>query len=120
MPVDIEGKIAYALRDDVDELVATSPSGAVRLLPGHDQWVIGPGTKDEHVVPPARRTPVTRKANVVVAGGVVSGTWRATDDEVVVDWFDEAGRVPRAALAEEAKRLGAILGRTRPLTVRVA
>jgi hypothetical protein len=118
--VDIEGKIAYALRDDVDELVATSPSRAVRLLPGHDQWVIGPGTKDEHVVPPARRTPVTRKANVVVAGGVVSGTWRATDDEVVVDWFDEAGRVPRAALAEEATRLGAILGRTRPLTVRVA
>jgi hypothetical protein len=118
--VDIEGKIAYALRDDVDELVATSPSRAVRLLPGHDQWVIGPGTKDENVVPPARRTPVTRKANVVVAGGVVSGTWRATDDEVVVDWFDEAGRVPRAALAEEATRLGAILGRTRPLTVRVA
>jgi hypothetical protein len=120
MPVDIEGKIAYALRDDVDELVATSPSRAVRLLPGHDQWVIGAGTKDEHVVPPARRTPVTRKANIVLAGGVVSGTWRTTDDEVVVDWFDEAGRVPRTALAEEATRLGAVLGRTRPLTFRIA
>ena len=120
MPVDIDGMIAYALRDDVDELFATSPSRAVRLLPGHDQWVIGPGTKDEHVVPPARRTPVTRKANIVLAGGVVSGTWRTTDDEVVVDWFDEAGRVPRTALAEEATRLGAILGRRRPLTLRMA
>ena len=120
MPVDIDGMIAYTLRDDVDELFATSPSQAVRLLPGHDQWVIGPGTKDEHVVPPARRTPVTRKANIVLAGGVVSGTWRTTDDEVVVDWFAEAGRVPRTALEEEATRLGAILDRRRPLTLRMA
>jgi 4-carboxymuconolactone decarboxylase len=26
-----------------------------RLLPGYDRWVLGPGTADAHVVPPARR-----------------------------------------------------------------
>ena len=34
---------------------------AMRLLPGYDQWVLGPGTADAHVVPPARRTLVSRR-----------------------------------------------------------
>ena len=115
--VDVEGETAYVVQDDVDELLATSASRAVRLLPGHDQWVIGPGTKDVHVTPPGRRDLVTRKANLVVAGGVVSGTWKATPDGVVVEWFGEAGRVPRTALAEEVDRVAAILGRPDRLTV---
>ena len=61
-------------RDDLDELTTTRRD-AVRLLPGHDQWVLGPGTPTRHVVPPARRTLVSRGANLVVAGGAVSGTW---------------------------------------------
>lgn len=112
--VDVEGETAYVLVDDVDELRATRPSHAVRLLPGHDQWVLGPGTADAHVVPPARRTPVTRKANLVVAGGVVSGTWSSRADEVSVTWFGESGQPPRTALEEEVARLGTLLGR--PLT----
>jgi hypothetical protein len=115
--VDVEGETAYVVREDVDELAAASSSPAVRFLPGHDQWVIGPGTKDEHVVPPARRTPVTRKANLVIVGGVVSATWSLMDDAVVVTWFGEAGTPPRQALAEEVTRLGVILGR--PLRVEV-
>lgn len=116
--VDVEGETAYVVREDVDDLLATTASPAVRLLPGHDQWVMGPGTKDVHVIPPSRRDLVTRKANLVVAGGVVSGTWRATGERVVVEWFAEAGRVPRSALAEEVERIAAILGRPRRLTVR--
>lgn len=112
--VDIAGESAYVLSEDVDALMAARPSTAVRLLPGHDQWVIGPGTKDAHVVPPARRTTVTRKANLVVAAGVVSGTWSAKDDELAVTWFGESGCAPRDALMDEAARLSAILGR--PLT----
>ena len=57
------------LSEDLDALMAAQPTTAVRFLPGHDQWVIGPGTKDEHVVPKAHRTQVTRKANLVLAGG---------------------------------------------------
>lgn len=109
--VDVEGEPCLVLRQDLDELTTTSPSRAVRLLPGHDQWVMGPGTKDVHVTPSSRRDPVTRKANPVIAGGVVSGTWTTKGDEVVVTWLDQ-GRAPRKALEEEVGRLGTIRGRT--------
>jgi hypothetical protein len=117
VPVDVEGETAYVVRGDVADLVAARASRSVRLLPGHDPWVIGPGTKDVHVTPSPRREVVTRKANLVVAGGVVGGTWVAKGDELVVTWFADAGRVPRKALGEEAERLGIILGRRRELKV---
>src|SRR4051794_16292132 len=63
--VDVDGTTAYAVRDDLDSLAAAQPSEAVRLLPGHDQWVIGAGTKDVHVTPTSRRDLMTRKANPV-------------------------------------------------------
>jgi hypothetical protein len=109
--VDVEGEPRLVLREDLDELMTTSPSHAVRLLPGHDQWVMGPGTKDVHVTSSSRREAVTRKANPVIAGGVVSGTWTTKGDEIVVTWLDE-GRTPRKALEEEVGRLGTIRGRT--------
>jgi hypothetical protein len=89
----------------------------VRLLPGYDQWVLGPGTADAHIVPPARRTLVSRNANIVIAGGVVSGTWSHTDDQVVTAWFIEAGPPPLEALAEEVARLATILDRPVQSTV---
>jgi hypothetical protein len=119
--VDVDGDRAFVLAEDVDGLVATSRSRAVRLLPGFDQWVLGPGTKDPHVIPPGRRTAVSKQsgwiAAVVVAGGVVSGTWELEGDEVRVGWFPETGRVPRRALGEEAARLGSVLGRDLEVTV---
>lgn len=109
--VEIEGETAFVLAEDADELAATPPTEAVRLLPGHDQWVLGPGTKDEHLVPPARRAPVTRKANLVIAGGVVSGTWAVTAEQVTVAWFEENGKPPLGALEEQVARLAGILDR---------
>jgi hypothetical protein len=117
--VDIEGEPHYVMADDLDDLMATRATKAVRFLPGQDQWVMAPGTKDHHVTPAAHRDPVTRKANLVVAGGVVSGTWSAKGDDLVVTWFTDAGRVPRSAIAAEAERIGGILGRGRALTVEV-
>jgi hypothetical protein len=108
--VEVEGTTAYVVREDVDSLVAARPSDAVRLLPGHDQWVMGPGTKDVHVTPPSRRDPVTRKANPVIVGGVVCGTWARKGDELTVGWLDDRPP-PRARLEQEAARLGGILGR---------
>jgi hypothetical protein len=116
--VDIDGSLAYVLREDLDDLAATPATGAVRLLPGYDQWVLGPGTADTHVVPPARRPLVSRQGNLVVAGGVVSGTWSATGDELVVGWFAEAGPPPRDALAGEVARLATILGRPHEPVIR--
>jgi len=110
-PVQVGGEPAYVLREDLDELAATPATAAVRLLPGHDQWVLGPGTADPHVVPPAQRTPITRGANIVIVGGVVSGTWSLTEDAVVVDWFTRAAPSTRKAMAEEVARLATIVGR---------
>jgi hypothetical protein len=108
--VDVDGETAYVVSEDVDALMATRPTEAVRFLPGHDPWVMGPGTKDQHVVPPAHRTPVTRKANLVIAGGVVSGTWSRKRDEVEVTWFGGNSAPPWEGLEEQVNRLASISG----------
>lgn len=108
VPVAVEGTTAYVVREDAESLGAAQPSTAVRFLPGHDQWVMGPGTKDVHVIPESRRDPVTRKANPVIVGGVVRGTWARTGDELTVSWLDSS-RPPVRAIEQEAARLSDIL-----------
>lgn len=108
--VDVESTRAYVVREDVDSLVASQPSEEVRFLPGHDQWVMGPGTKEEHVTPRPLRDLITRKANPVVVGGVVRGTWARKGDDLTVTWLDER-RPPVQAVEEETTRLGHVLDR---------
>ena len=120
MAVEIEGESALVLREHLEDLAGTSPTAAIRLLPGYDQWVLGPGTADDHVVPPRRRSLVSRQANLVTAGGVVSGTWVLTNDHVAVDWFTEAGPAPRKRLEEEVERLATILELPLQLSVQTA
>ena len=108
--VDVEGTTAYVMREDVEGLEASRPSEAVRFLPGHDQWVIGPGTKDVHVTPTSRRDLMTRKANPVIVGGVVCGTWTRRGDQLTVAWLEERRR-PDSAIEAEAARLSGILDR---------
>jgi len=115
--VEIEGEHRYVLGEDLDPLLATRPTDAVRLLPGFDQWILGPGTADGHVVPAGRRQLFSRQAHMVVARGVVSGTWTLGKDQVAVDWFPEAGRVPRRALDDEVERLAVIMARPLRLSV---
>jgi hypothetical protein len=121
--VEVDGETAFILAEDADELGAARPTDALRLLSGFDQYVLGPGTEDHHIVPAGRRTAVSRQAGwispVVVLGGIVSGTWEATDDEIRVAWFRETGSVPRKALEAETTRLSAILGRDLGVSVRL-
>ena len=102
--VGVEGTTAYVLAEHLDGLRAIEPSDAVRLVPGHDQWVMAVGSDDETVTPPALRELVTRKANLVLHGGVVRGTWKRTGDKVTIEWLDSR-RPPRAALNGEIERL---------------
>jgi Winged helix DNA-binding domain len=113
--VDVDGERTHVLAEDLDELASATPTTAVRLLPGFDQYVLGPGTADGHVVPTSRRAAVSRQAGwispVVVVGGVVCGTWELEGDQVRVSWFGEAGRPPRKGLDAELARLDSIIGR---------
>ncbi len=113
--VEVDGDRAYVLAEDLDELAEARPTTEVRLLPGFDQYVMGPGTEDGHVVPSARRTAVSRQSGwispVVVSRGVVCGTWELERDQVRIAWFREAGRPPRNALQAEVARLCSILDR---------
>lgn len=122
--VQVDGEPAWALAEDVDELASARPTKAVRLLGGFDQYVLGPGTADVHVVPAPRRSAVSKQSGwispVVVAGGVVSGTWSLDGDRVQVAWFGEAGKPPRTALAAEVKRLSSILDRDLGTTIELA
>ncbi len=107
----------YARAEDVDDLrgrQAKRPD--VRLLGGFDQWVLGPGTDDGRVVPAARRRAVSKTAGwiapVVVVGGVVSGTWELSRDQVNVAWFKEAGKARQEGRWKaEVERLSQILDR---------
>jgi winged helix DNA-binding protein len=115
----VEGDQVLALRDDLDDLRTSSPSTAVRLLPGRDPWVMAPGTSDAHVLPPGRREPVSRSANLVVFRGVVAGIWSVRAECLEVFWFQESGGVPRTELEQEAAVLAAFLGRHLDLAVRL-
>jgi hypothetical protein len=113
--VDVEGTTAYIMRQDADLLAAAQPSNAVRFLPGHDQWVMGPGTADVHVTPQSRRTQVTRKANPVIVGGVVCATWARKGDELTIGWLGQRPP-PKEALEQETARMADILDRDLHLT----
>jgi len=120
-PVEVGGEPAFVLAEDLDDLVASKPSRTVRLLGGFDQWVLGPGTDDPHVIAPPRRTAVSKQsgwiAPIVVAGGSVAGTWGLDSDAVRVAWFRETGKPPIRRLTAEVKRLGATLDRRLELSV---
>ncbi len=114
--VDVEGTRAYIPAEHLDELlVSPPPSPVVRLLPGFDGWVLGPGTEDTHVIPPARRSAVSRQsgwiAPLVLVDGVVRGTWELSADAIRVAWFQESGLPPATALDAEVGRLARILDR---------
>jgi hypothetical protein len=91
------------------------PTGAVRLVPGFDQYVLGAGTQDPLVVPAGRRAAVSRQSGwispVVLVDGRICGTWELDREEARIAWFSEAGRPPRRALDTEVSRLSSILGR---------
>ncbi|QCB92449.1 DNA glycosylase AlkZ-like family protein [Cellulomonas shaoxiangyii] len=109
--VEVDDEPRLVLDEDLDDLAATPPSRAVRLLPRYDQWVLGPGTADPHVVPPALRPEVSRGADLVLVGGRVAGTWVLSGDTVTTTWAPDAPPRDAAAVDAEVARLAGLLGR---------
>ena len=119
--VAVEGRVLQVRAADLDELAGSSPSRVVRLLPGFDQWLLGPGTGDPLVLAAERRGAVSRAAGwiapVVVVGGRVVGTWEADGRALRVELFEESGPVPDDGLRAEAARVAAHLRSDLRLTV---
>jgi hypothetical protein len=119
--VELDGERAYMLAAHVDELASAIPTAAVRLLPGFDQYVLGPGTSAAEVVPPVRRNLVSKTAGwispVVVAGGRVAGVWEEAGGEIQVRLFEEGPPVAGDALDGEVARIASLLDRPLALTV---
>lgn len=119
--LDVEGETCLALAADLDELCATGPARSVRLLAGFDQYVLGPGTGDTRIVAAYRRGDVSRAAGwispVVIAGGRVVGVWKLEGELLEVSLFAEGRPVAAKALASEAERVGAAVGRELRLAV---
>ena len=114
-PVDVEGSTGYLRTEDLEELTAVRPHPVVRLLPGFDQYVLGPGTADPHVIPAQYRSEVSRVAGwiapVIVHNGQVAGTWSADSGRPELTFFEPAGRqdVATDLLAAEVERISALL-----------
>lgn len=113
--LNVDGVDGYVLSKDLDEIAATVPTSALRLLPAYDPWVLGPGTADARIIATSRRDRASRGSNMVVWNGVVSGTWRQVAGELVVSWFGESGPVPSEAVAAAAGRLADVRPSTRKL-----
>jgi hypothetical protein len=112
--VDVEGEAAYARTQDVDDIAAAKAFDEVRLLPAFDQFVLGPGTKDIHVIPAERRTQISKAAGwispVVVWMGRVAGTWEIKDGTLQAMCFKEFGGPPKKQIEAEAFRIGSFTG----------
>ena len=119
--VDVDGRSSYARAADVDDIASTAPSTVVRLLPGFDQYVLGPGTNDTTIIAANRRAKISKAAGwispVVVAGGRVAGTWEVADNAVAVVLFSPAGPVTATAIESEVDRLGRFLGTELSLSI---
>jgi len=107
--VQVDGQPALLRAEWLEDLRTARPDDSVVLLPGYDQWVLGPGTADEWVVPAELRPATTRGANLVLAGGRVGGTWKRSKDLLEVTWAGERP-APDAWLTAAGERWAALLG----------
>ena len=78
----------YLLAEHEDELAATRPSRATHLLGAFDQFVLGPGTKDTHMLANKHRSRVSKAAGwitpVLTQGGRITGVWEMDDGYLIV------------------------------------
>jgi hypothetical protein len=104
--VDVDGRKALMVTEHVEELAGIEPYKGTRLLGGFDQYLLGPGTNDEALLPTEHRSAVSRTSGwispIVVVDGRVVGVWTIADHELVVSPFPGSGRLPRKDLEKEA------------------
>jgi hypothetical protein len=120
--VDVEGRRAWLLSEDLPGLRRARRNNGTRLLPGFDVYVAGTRPYDS-IVDPRHKGLVFRKAGwisaVVLVGGVAVGVWKHDRVRgrinVGVRTFRRLGTEQRRAVVEESEKLGRFL--EAPVTV---
>jgi hypothetical protein len=117
--VSIEGKRAWLLDNDLDEVQALPPEDEeqVQLLPSFDVFLLSHRDKS-HLVDAVHYKRVYRKAGwlspVVLVGGRVAGVWshlrRGSRLDLTVDFFKRDSRSLREAVEARAADLGRFFG----------
>ncbi|HEX2314443.1 MAG TPA: winged helix DNA-binding domain-containing protein [Thermomonospora sp.] len=107
--IEVDGTRTFVLAEHLDELLDTAPATGVRLLGGFDQYVLGAGTNAEYLIPPDRRSEVSRTAGwispVVLHEGRVAGVWEPKNGMTMTLWRD----VPTDQLTNEKTRIRTLL-----------
>jgi hypothetical protein len=114
--VEVDGRTSWMLSDDVAKLRRAGASGAIRLLPNFDAYLMASYPR-EAFLSPEHTALVFRTAGwvspVVLVDGRVAGVWgyekRKSAIDVNVSLFRRFSATERAALVDEVDRLGAFL-----------
>jgi hypothetical protein len=117
-PIEVEGKHAWMLTDDVRDIQQVRPTRSVRLLPAFDQYVVAASHHTEHLLPGNLRSRVYRPQGwispVLLVNGFMQGVWRhevkGSQIEVVIESFVKLPVWVKRAAASEAERLAEFLG----------
>ncbi|MEV4131804.1 winged helix DNA-binding domain-containing protein [Dactylosporangium sp. NPDC049742] len=119
--VDVEGRKAMILTEHADDLAGSADCKGVKLLGHFDQYILGPGTKDDVLLDAKHRSKVSRTAGwispIVVVDGRIEAVWEIEGKDLVVTPFDGAV-LPEKDLQKEATHVGKANG-VSGLTVRV-
>lgn len=115
--VEIDGRRALALTNDLAALAASRRPRGVRLLPAFDQYVTGTQPRDAFVPSEGMRRVFSQQgwvAPVLLVDGRAAGVWShehiGNTVRVEVDPFQPLRPKTRAALGDEVDRLAAFLG----------
>jgi Winged helix DNA-binding domain len=125
MPASIEGWDTWGLRADAETLIATKPSGTVRLLPTFDPYTVSLRREREAALAAENRGRVFSQQGwtsaVALVGGTVVGVWKHTIKRarlaVTVEPFGPLSRAIREGIEQEAMRLGAYLSAEPEVTI---
>ena len=118
MEVDVEGEPHWAMAEQAAEIAGTAPSGAVRLLPAFDPYVIGSARDIAAILAPEYKARVHRPQGwispVLLVDGRIEGVWsheRARGQlSLTVEPFGEVAGAVRDGAEAEAERLAAFFG----------
>lgn len=123
--VEVDGRPGWCRRQDLYDLDRASPEPeTVRLLPYFDAYLLGHAQHDD-LVDPELRPRVYRPqgwvAPTLLVDGRVAGTWSLPDGQdgskLRLTPFVRLGRATAAQVREEARLVGAYLGRPAPALV---